>query len=106
MPFTTPQTVISGKPYAVRLVRDHTPKRLEEFLGDTAFVLDLDGEDYTVKGPGVQVDLGARVFEKDDDGFGKDIRVWMVCPPSSGDAFTATHIGIDVPAQAVDAALS
>jgi hypothetical protein len=106
MPFTTPRAVISGKPYAVQSVRDRTPERLEEFLGDTAFVLDLDGEGYMVQGPGVQVDHGVRVFEKDDDGFGKDIRVWMVCRTSTGDAFTATHIGIDVPAQAVDVALS
>jgi hypothetical protein len=106
MSFITPGPVISGKPYEVRLVHDRAPDRLDDFLGDTTFVLDLDGEDYTVKGPGIKVDPGVRVFEKDDDGFGKDIRVWMVCPTSTGNAFTATHIGVDVPPQAVQAALS
>ena len=87
-------------------MHDRVPDRLEDFLGDTIFVLDLDGQHYTVTGPGIPVDPGVRVFEKDDDGFGKDIRVWMVCPTSSGDAFTATHIGVDVPPQVVQGALS
>jgi hypothetical protein len=106
MSFTTPRPVISGKPYAVRSVHDRTPDRLDDFLGDTTFVLDLDGEHYTVAGPGISVDPGVRVFEKDEDGFGKDIRVWMVCPTSTGHAFTATHIGVDVPPQVAHDALS
>jgi hypothetical protein len=108
MSFTTPRPVISGKPYAVRSVHDRTPDRLDDFLGDTTFVLDLDmeGELYRVTGPGISVDPGVRVFEKDDDGVGKDIRVWMVCQASTGDAFTATHIGVDVPQQVVHDTLS
>jgi hypothetical protein len=89
----------------VRSVRDRTPDRLDDFVGDTAFVLDLDGEDYTVTGPGIHVDPGVRVFEKDDNGFGKDIRVWTVRPASSQDTFTATHISPDTPPQAVQGTL-
>jgi len=106
MSFTTPRPVISGKPYPVRSVHDRTPGHLDDFVGDTTFVLDLDGEDYVVCGPGIHVDPGVRVFEKADEGVGKDIRAWMVCPTPDGDAFTATHVGIDVPTQAMRAALS
>ena len=106
MSFTTPGAVISGKPYEVRSVNEHAPGGLDDFIGDTTFVLDLDGDEYTVRGPGIHVDPGVRVFEKSDEGFGKDIRVWMVCRPSSGEVFTATHIGVDVPPEAVEDVLS
>jgi hypothetical protein len=106
MSYTTPGSVISGKPYSVQSVHDRTPDRLDDFLGDTTFILDLDGQHYTVSGPGIYVDPGVRVFEKDDDGFGRDIRVWMVCAASSGDRFTATHIGVDVPPQVAHDAVS
>jgi hypothetical protein len=29
-----------------------------------------------------------------------------VCPPSTGEAFTATHIGVDVPPEVVEDVLS
>lgn len=105
MSSTPPRSVISGKPYAVRLVHDRVPDRLDDFLGDTTFVLDLDGEDYTVCGPGIPAEPGVRVFEKSDAGAGKDIRAWLVCPPGDGTAFTALHLGIDVPAQAMEGGL-
>ena len=105
MSYTTPRSVISGKPYAVRLVHDREPHRLDDFLGDTTFVLDLEGEDYRVCGPGIPADSGARVFEKSDDGAGRDVRAWLVCPTPDGAAFAAVHLGIDVPAQAVQGAL-
>jgi hypothetical protein len=104
--FTTPRSVISGKPYLVRSVHDRVPAHLDDFLGQTSFVLDLDGEDYAVHGPGIDADPGVRVYEKSDEGFGKDIRAWLVCPVSDGDGFTAMHIGVDVPPQAVQGALS
>jgi len=105
MPFTTPRSVISGKPYLVRSVRDRVPDQLDDFLGETTFLLDLDGEDYTVRGPGIPADPGVRVFEKSEDGVGKDIRAWLVCPTADGGGFAAMHIGSDVPSQAVPGAL-
>src|SRR4051794_33843747 len=102
----TPRSVISGKPYLVRQVRNHAPEQLDDFAGDTTFVLDLDGEDYTVRGPGVEVETGMRVFEKSDEGFGKDVRAWLVRSASDGHAFTATHVGVDVPPQAAQAPFS
>ena len=106
MSFTTPQPVISGKPYHVRSVRDRVPDALDDFLGQTTFVLDMDGQDYVVQGPGIDADPGVRVYEKCDEGFGKDIRAWLVCPVSDGDGFTAMHVGVDVPPQAVQGVLS
>ena len=35
---------------------------------------------------------GVRVFEKDEEGIGKDIRVWTV-QRGAGDVYTAEHFG-------------
>ena len=40
-----------------------------------------------------------RVFEKSGHGLGKDIRTWLVLQGEARE-FTATHVGVDVPAQA------
>ena len=90
--FGTPRAVVSGVPYQVRLVRDHEVLGLEDFLGDTTFVLDMDGDPYLVCGPGIQDGDGVRVYEKDEQGAGKDIRVWEV-RRGSGDVYTAEHFG-------------
>ena len=65
------------------------PRELGDFAGQTSFVLDLDREEYDVRGDGVEVEGLVRVFEKDDDGQGKDIRVWAVRLGPVG--FTAEH---------------
>jgi hypothetical protein len=106
MSFVTPRPVVSGKPYAVLSVHDHIPDGLDDFVGDTSFVLDLEGYAYTVCGPGVRADRGVRVFEKSDDGAGKDVRTWLVCVAADGEAYIATHLGIDVPAQVAQGVLS
>jgi hypothetical protein len=87
--FHAPRPVVSGKPYAVQQVRGHAPRELGDFAGQTSFVLDLDGEEYDVRGAGVELEGLVRVFEKDDDGRGKDIRVWAVRHGDGG--FTAEH---------------
>jgi hypothetical protein len=90
--FGTPQSVVSGVPYQVRRVRDHEVLALEDFVGDTSFVLELDGDEYRVCGPGVPDGDGVRVYEKDEEGIGKDIRVWTV-RRAAGQVFTAEHLG-------------
>jgi hypothetical protein len=101
--FDTPRSVVSGVPYQVRRVRDHEVLGLDDFLGDTTFVLDLDGDEYRVCGPGVRDGDGdgVRVYEKDSQGAGKDIRVWTV-RRGSGDVYLAEHFG-PVPHPAVPA---
>ena len=88
--FGTPQPVVSGVPYQVRRVRDHDVLALEDFLGDTSFVLDLGGDEYRVCGPGIADGDEVRVYEKDEQGVGKDIRVWTV-RRGAGDVYTAEH---------------
>lgn len=95
----TARPVVSGKPYAIVEVRGHVPAGLADFAGDTTFLLDLDGEDYRVWGPGVRDGGLVRVYEKSDDGLGKDVRVWLVHAVPDSTLFTATHLGVDVPAQ-------
>jgi hypothetical protein len=99
MTFAT-RPVVSGKPYLVRSVRQQAPHALGDFAGDTSFVIDLDGEEYTVWGPGVEAGDLVKVYEKSDEGAGKDIRVWCVSAAADG-SFAAMHSGIDVPPQAV-----
>jgi hypothetical protein len=106
MSATTPRSVISGKPYPVVQVDDRAPATLDDFTGETTFLIDLDGQSYLVSGPGVPVEDGVRVFEKSEHGVGKDIRTWLVCPSAHEASFVATHLGIDVPAQAVKGALT
>jgi len=90
--FGTPRPVVSGVPYQVRQVRDHEVVGLDDFLGETTFVLDVDGDEYRVCGPGIPDGDGVRVFEKDEEGIGKDIRVWTV-QRGAGDVYTAEHFG-------------
>ena len=67
------------------------PRALTDFAGQTMFVLTVDDEDYEVRGPGIEIEGVVRVFEKDDLGHGKDIRVWTVRRHEDGDTFTAEH---------------
>jgi hypothetical protein len=99
--FGTPRPVVSGVPYHVRHVRDREVKGLEDFLGDTTFVLDLNGDEYRVCGPGVADGDGVRVYEKDEEGVGRDIRVWTV-RRGSGEVYIAEHC-VPVPHPAVPA---
>jgi hypothetical protein len=89
--FPSPRPVISGTPYRVHQVHGHVPRELADFAGQTSFVLTVDGEDYEVRGPGIEIEGLVRVFEKDELGHGKDIRVWIVRRYSDGDLFTAEH---------------
>ena len=88
--FGTPRPVVSGVPYQVRQVRDHEVVGLDDFLGETTFVLDVDGDEYRVWGPGVEDGEAVRVYEKDEQGVGKDIRVWTVRRGPAG-VYTAEH---------------
>lgn len=96
MSFCPPRSVVSGEPYVVRRVRDHRPEHLDDFAGETTFVVDLDDEGYRVCGPGVPAGEAVRVFEKFDDGAGKDVRVWLVESADGGDSFTATPVAASV----------
>jgi hypothetical protein len=91
MTFQAPRSIGSGVRYPVREVHGRAPDGLADFAGQTSFLLDVDGEDYRVEGPGLEGDGQVRVFEKDEQGFGKDIRVWTVRPSDDGAGFAAEH---------------
>jgi hypothetical protein len=75
--FSAPQPVASGCPYAVTEVSGHQPDQLDEFVGDTAFMLIRDRQICYVGGTGVRTGGDVRFLEK-DAATGKDIRVWCI----------------------------
>ncbi len=85
----TPQSVVSGVPYAVTSSGDGVPAGVDAFLGETVFTLDLGGRPYVVRGSGDTVDGKVRVHEKSTVA-GKDVRVWYVTEGPQG--FTAEHV--------------
>lgn len=95
MTFSAPRPVVSGKPYRVRRVLGHDPHDLSDFAGQTAFDLDVgpEAEEYSVMGAGLSTGDGVQVFEKDDEGYGKDVRVWTVRHDPSTSLFSAEHCG-------------
>ena len=87
---TDEPTVASGVPYLVTSVGDgDEPVDLEQFLGDTVFTIDTQGEPYVVRGSGSRLEKLVRFHEKDEHR-GTDVRVWHVSASASG--FTAEHI--------------
>lgn len=85
----TPQSVVSGVPYAVTGTGDGAPASLDAFLGETVFTLDLGGRPYVVRGSGDVVGEDVRVHEKSALA-GKDVRVWHV--RHSGQGYVAEHV--------------
>jgi hypothetical protein len=83
--------VVSGRPYPVVQVAAGEPARLEDFVGNARFVVDLDGDRLEVCGFGREVDAGVRFYQKDAEGFGRDVRVWLVRRLDDGSGFSAVH---------------
>jgi hypothetical protein len=89
MSFTTPTTVPSGMSVRVLEVDGHQAHKLQDFVGDVSFVVDLDPP-VLVHGTGRVEDQTVRFHEKDVDHSGKDIRVWGVRAGHDGQ-FVAEH---------------
>ena len=85
----TPMSVVSGVPYPVTSVGGATPSGLTEFLGDTAFTIDMAGRAYDVQGAGSDLEGQVRFHEKSAV-MGKDVRVWHVT--REGEGFQAVHV--------------
>jgi len=77
MTFSAPQPVASGCLYTVTEVSGHQPDRLEEFVGDTAFIVARDRQTCYVGGTGVRTGRDVRFHQK-DAATGKDIRAWRI----------------------------
>lgn len=91
MTFSTARSAASGKPSPVREVAVHMPRDVTAFAGQTDVVLDLDGESHTVHGVGVAAGDVVRVFDKDEQGHGKNVRVWAVRQDGSASSYIAEH---------------
>jgi hypothetical protein len=85
---------VSGVPYPITSAAgDETPGSLDQFVGDTSFTIQMRGF-HVVHGYGAFDGKSVRFYEKDNNGVGKDIRVWRITAPSgsdSGGKFLACH---------------
>lgn len=88
MSSTTPTMIVSGVPYLVTEVGDQAPVALADFAGDVTVRLNGPTGDHTVSGCGEPGDdHTVRLYEKDHEGTGKDVRVWTVTSGVDGPGF-------------------
>ncbi|WP_432494961.1 hypothetical protein [Kineococcus auxinigenes] len=85
------QPVVSGRSYLVDRVGGRAPRDLEDFTGETSFLLTLGPHVHEVVGVGRVQDGVVRVHEKSGGPGGKDVRVWCVRRTERG--FEAEHAG-------------
>jgi hypothetical protein len=83
--FTPADPVVSGKPYTVVEVGDRAPKSIDDFIGETGFVLE-DGPTggRRVTGVGSADGDNVKFREKDVSGSSKDVRMWRVRESGDG----------------------
>ncbi|MDC7122426.1 hypothetical protein OMK64_12870 [Cellulomonas fimi] len=89
MTYPTPALVASGVPYAVRTVNDRSPSSLSDFDGVVAVAVEGVTGAHVIRGISVHADGAVRLFEKSEDGVGKDVRTWDIHPGAPA-GFTAT----------------
>jgi hypothetical protein len=89
MTFAAPESVISGSPYDVIEVAGRHAEDLNDFTGNTEFVIEGRGEHHRVCGIGARHEDSVRFYEKDVAHEGKDVRVWQITFES--DHFSAKH---------------
>jgi len=72
--------VVSGVPYVVTLVNGRPPESLNDFVGEAVVAITVAAAEQVVIIHGsVRRDGDAVViYEKDNDGIGKDVRTWRV----------------------------
>ena len=89
MTYPTPELVASGVPYAVRTVNDRSPSSIADFDGIVTVAIEGVTGAHVIRGVSAHADGTVRLFEKSEDGLGKDIRTWDIHPATSA-GFTAT----------------
>ena len=88
---TTPDAVASGMPYRVVDIAGRAPHSLDQFVGDTHFVVDKAGALSTVNGQGAVRGECVRFHEKGGvAGAGRDTRVWTITQTDVGEFVAAT----------------
>ena len=86
MTFATPESVPSGMAVEVVEVQGHPPESLEDFDGESGFVLGDDAH-HVIQGIGRITGDHVRFYEKDMANNAKDVRVWEV--RREGETFVA-----------------
>jgi hypothetical protein len=89
MTFAAPQSVVSGSPYDVIEVAGRAAEDLNDFTGNTEFIIEGRGEQHRVCGIGARHDDSVKFHEKDVAHDGKDVRVWQIT--FGPDHFMAEH---------------
>ena len=87
---TAPESVRSGTPYEITAVAGHDATSLDEFAGETRFVIECLGERHEIYGQGALDGQSVRFYQKDECHEGKDVRVWRITA-EGGRGFTAEH---------------
>ena len=80
----------SGMPYPVIAVGGQATAHLDQFVGETTFVVAKSGAESQVHGAGVADGNTVRFNEKATGG-GKDVRNWVIRQAADG-AFTAESV--------------
>ena len=72
--------VVSGLPYLVVSVNHHPPTSLDDFVAEVVTTIEATahGQVVTFHGPGRRETDGVLIYEKDDAGVGKDVRIWRI----------------------------
>ena len=72
--------VSSGTCYIVTAINEHPPKRLDDFVIDDVVALTVasDRQVVTIQGSSRLDGDSIFVYEKDDEGVGKDVRTWCI----------------------------
>ncbi|WP_273651231.1 hypothetical protein [Cellulomonas fimi] len=89
MTYPTPQLVASGVPYAVRTVNDRSPSSIGDFDGLVAVAVEGVTGAHVIHGVSTHAGGAVRLYEKGEDGVGKDIRTWDI-HAGTPEGFTAT----------------
>ena len=84
MAFQPPDSLGSGRPYAVVDVAGEVPVSLDQFLREADFGIERDGMVCRIRGVGADRGGKVRFHEKDVEHSGKDVRVWSVRREADG----------------------
>lgn len=94
---STGSASIGCPPYRVLHVTDGSaPLCVADFLGESCFVIDRDGDRRRINGTGAPDGIGVRFHQEHRDRVGMAVSVWRICAvPGTG--FMAEPIGADLP---------
>jgi hypothetical protein len=92
MSLNTPEPVISSERYVVTDLGGRPPLDASDFVGPISAMIERNGHPYRLAGVGGEVDGALRIYEKDTDADGKDVRVWDVLREDDG-TFSVIHGG-------------